>query len=159
MECCYKKNGHSYFSPFLNSVLFNPIQSNVAFHIETCHSIFSANQMTGFYVKRNTGLKWVNILFSVFCRKPNVLANVHFSIFPAAVFWWCSSKYVFFVLCILESLFSKVVGFQLSACSFMKKRLRHRCFRVNYVKFSRTSFLQNWYERLNPYSVLIAAEF
>ena len=30
-----------------------------AFHIETCHLICDANQMTSFYKKYNTGLKWV----------------------------------------------------------------------------------------------------
>ena len=32
---------------------------SVAFHIETGHLICSANQMTGFYMKRSAGLKWV----------------------------------------------------------------------------------------------------
>ena len=35
------------------------------------------------------------------------------------------------------------------ACNFIKKeRLRHRCFSVNFAKFSRTSFLQNTFGRL-----------
>ena len=38
---------------FLNS--FRP---SVAFHIETC----SAKQMTGFYMKRNTGLEWIKAI-------------------------------------------------------------------------------------------------
>ena len=33
---------------------------SVAFHIETSHLICIANQMTGFYMKCNTGLKSVN---------------------------------------------------------------------------------------------------
>ena len=33
---------------------------SVAFHIETSHLICRANQMTGFYIKCNTGLKWAN---------------------------------------------------------------------------------------------------
>ena len=36
-----------------------------------------------------------------------------------------------------ESLLDKVVGIQ--ACNFIKKRLQHRCFSVNIVKFLRTS--------------------
>ena len=34
----------------------NPFQPIVAFHIETSHLICIANQMTGFYMKYNTGL-------------------------------------------------------------------------------------------------------
>ena len=36
-----------------------PFQASVAFHIETSHLICIANQMTGFYMKRNAELKWV----------------------------------------------------------------------------------------------------
>ena len=39
----------------------NPFQPSVAFHIETCHLICSANQMTGLYIKCNTGLKWTKV--------------------------------------------------------------------------------------------------
>ena len=39
----------------------NPFQLSVAFHIEICHLICTANQMTGFYVKCKTVLKWVNL--------------------------------------------------------------------------------------------------
>ena len=39
--------------------LLNPFQPRVAFHIETSHSIFSANQITGFCRKCNTGVKRV----------------------------------------------------------------------------------------------------
>ena len=38
----------------------------------------------------------------------------------------------------LESLFNKVRG--LKVCSFIKKRLQHRCFPVKYAKFWRTPF-------------------
>ena len=38
----------------------NPFQFSDAFHIETSHLICSSNQMTGFYMKCNTELKWVN---------------------------------------------------------------------------------------------------
>ena len=37
----------------------NPFQPSVVFHIETSHLLFRAKQMTGFYMKRNTRLKWV----------------------------------------------------------------------------------------------------
>ena len=40
-----------------------------------------------------------------------------------------------------ESLFNKVAGLRLA--TFFKKRLRHRCFPVNFAKFLRTRFLQN----------------
>ena len=38
----------------------NPFQHSVAFHMETSHLFCSAKQMTGFYMKHNTGLKWAN---------------------------------------------------------------------------------------------------
>ena len=44
---------------YLNNI-FNPFQSSVAFHIQVSHLFFSAKQMAGFYIKRNTGLKWVH---------------------------------------------------------------------------------------------------
>ena len=40
---------------------FNPFQPSVAFPTETSNLICSANQMAGFYMKYNTGLKWANI--------------------------------------------------------------------------------------------------
>ena len=36
----------------------------------------------------------------------------------------------------------------LKACNFIKKRLRHRCFPVKFLKFLRTSILKNIYEQL-----------
>ena len=39
---------------------FNPSQPSVAFHTETSYLIYTANQMTGFFIKRKSGLKWVN---------------------------------------------------------------------------------------------------
>ena len=55
----------------------------------------------------------------------------------------CSSKLVTFrnnhrKTPVLESLFNKVA--HLKACSFIKKRLQHRCFHVNIAKFLRTAF-------------------
>ena len=50
-------------SDFIQNIVqrqFNPFQPSVAFHIETSHFFCSAKQMTGFYMKRNTGLKQVN---------------------------------------------------------------------------------------------------
>ena len=38
---------------------FNQFQSSVAFHMDTSHLICFASQVTGFYIKCNTGLKWV----------------------------------------------------------------------------------------------------
>ena len=45
-----------------------------------------------------------------------------------------------------ESFLDKFVGLQ--ACGFIKKRLQHRCFPVNIVKFLRTPILKNTCERL-----------
>ena len=44
--------------------LLNPFQPIVAFHIETNHSISTASQMTGFYMKCNIRLKRVKLLCS-----------------------------------------------------------------------------------------------
>ena len=43
-----------------NNFIDNPFQCSDAFHIETSHLNCSANQMTGFYMKYNTELKWIN---------------------------------------------------------------------------------------------------
>ena len=43
-------------------VPMNPFQPCVALHIETNHLIWTANQMTGFYMKGNTGLKLVTLI-------------------------------------------------------------------------------------------------
>ena len=39
----------------------NPLQSTIAFHIETSNLIFNAYQMTGFYVKCNVGLEMLTL--------------------------------------------------------------------------------------------------
>ena len=59
--------GSEYTSEYRSSTLyfFNPFHPSVAFHIETSHLICTANQMTGFYIKRNTGLKWIQLYLSV----------------------------------------------------------------------------------------------
>ena len=38
---------------------FNSFQSSVVFHIEASLLIYNVNQMNGFYMKCNTGVKWV----------------------------------------------------------------------------------------------------
>ena len=48
--------------------------------------------------------------------------------------------------------FNKVTGLQV--CNVTKKKLQHRCFPVNIVKFSRTSILKNICERLLRSEVL-----
>ena len=42
---------------------------------------------------------------------------------------------------VLESYFNRVSG--LRAVTLLKKRLQHRCFQANFMKFLRTPFLQN----------------
>ena len=44
-----------------NDLVINPFQPSVAFLVETRHLICNTNQVTGFCMKCNTGLKWVNI--------------------------------------------------------------------------------------------------
>ena len=50
------------------------------------------------------------------------------------------------------SLLNKVAGLQ--GCNFIKKRLQHRCFPVNIVKFLRTAILKNACERLLLISII-----
>ena len=47
--------------PCINTFI-NPFQSSVAFQIKTIHLLYSTKQMTGSYMKHNTGLKWVHLL-------------------------------------------------------------------------------------------------
>ena len=56
-------------------ILLNPFQPSVAFQIETSHLICSANQVTGFYMKCNTGLKLFNLLFFFYNFFIHVLAG------------------------------------------------------------------------------------
>ena len=49
--------------------------------------------------------------------------------------------------------FNKVAG--LRSATLLKKRLRHRCFPVNLVKFLRTNFLQNTSGRLLLFTPLL----
>ena len=50
-------------------------------------------------------------------------------------------------------LFNKTVGLQ--ACNLIRKRLQHRCFPVNTVKFQKTPILKNIWERLLLYCSLV----
>ena len=40
---------------------YYPFQPSVAFHIKTSHLFCTAEQMTAFYMKCNTGLEWANL--------------------------------------------------------------------------------------------------
>ena len=42
-------------------VFFNQFKPSAAFHIETSQLFCFAKQVTGFYMKSNNGLKWINI--------------------------------------------------------------------------------------------------
>ena len=46
---------------FGTGALFNRFQPSVAFHIETSPLICTANQITVFYMKCSTGMKWVKM--------------------------------------------------------------------------------------------------
>ena len=41
--------------------IFKSLQPSVAFDIETIHLFLGAKKMTDFYMKCNTGLKWVKV--------------------------------------------------------------------------------------------------
>ena len=49
---------------FRKSLEFNSSQFSVAFHIETSHLACKANEVSGFYMKGNTRLKWVKYTFT-----------------------------------------------------------------------------------------------
>ena len=55
----WKSSDHLDHFQFGCLFFLNPFQPSVAFHIVTSHLICNANQMTGFYMKRNNWLKWV----------------------------------------------------------------------------------------------------
>ena len=44
----------------ITDMQFHPFQPSAVLCIETSHLFWFVNQMTCFYMKRNTGLKWVN---------------------------------------------------------------------------------------------------
>ena len=54
---------------YLQVTDINQFQTSVSFHMETIHLICSGNQMTGFYIKYNDGLKWVNIFYILTCKE------------------------------------------------------------------------------------------
>ena len=41
--------------------MINPFRPSVTFDTETSHLICNANQITGFYMGCNTGMKWVKV--------------------------------------------------------------------------------------------------
>ena len=45
----------------MKKLFLTRFQPSVAFHVETSQLFCSAKQMSGFYMKRNIGLKWVNL--------------------------------------------------------------------------------------------------
>ena len=63
-----------------------------------------------------------------------IYVNVYFSAMIEAAIRICSLKWV-----LLEFPFNEVAG--LKTCSFIKKRLQHRCFPVNIAKCLKTVFL------------------
>ena len=44
---------------------FTLSKPSVTFHIETSYLIYTLNQMTGLYMKYNSGLKWVNFTHQI----------------------------------------------------------------------------------------------
>ena len=60
---CHLKHFNKFLTnvQFRKSSEFNSFQLSVAFHIETSHLACKANEVSGFYMKCNTRLKWVNI--------------------------------------------------------------------------------------------------
>ena len=57
--CDFLNFAVSHTATFFEHVLTHFIRPVTAFHIETRHLFCSAKQMTGFYMKHNTGLKLV----------------------------------------------------------------------------------------------------
>ena len=48
--------------PHMYQCVFNPFQPSVALHIQTSHLICRAKQMTGFYMRGHTAVKWVKFV-------------------------------------------------------------------------------------------------
>ena len=65
----------------------NSFQPSVAFHIETSHLFCRAKQVTGFYMIRSTGLKWVKLGCAVIFIKylVSVMPLIHYS--PMLLFY------------------------------------------------------------------------
>ena len=49
----------------LFAIKVNLFQPSVAFHIETSHLFYRAKQMTWSYMKRNTGMKWIYVKWTI----------------------------------------------------------------------------------------------
>ena len=62
---CYvltpQENLQSRIETIAHCKIFKSFQTSIAFHIETIHLFFGAKKMTDFYIKCNTGLKWVKV--------------------------------------------------------------------------------------------------
>ena len=82
--------------------MVNPFQPSVAFHIETSHLISKANQMTGFYVKCNTGLKWVNLFI------PGVAKNLVEQEIKLNVFQFVGHEMIFRKISVEDSFIAKL---------------------------------------------------
>ena len=75
-----KKNHHLqlvfenwWVAPSKSTISLNLFQPSVAFHIETSHLICNANQMSGFYMKSFTALKWVDFFFAKECAQNHLI--------------------------------------------------------------------------------------
>ena len=115
--------------------------SCVKFHTETSNLICSANQMTGFCMRWNTGLNWVKLKYESILFFFNTSEAVTRGVLWKNVFlkiWQYPQKTVDW----------KHLCWSLQTSNFIKKRLQHRCFSVNIVKFSRIPILKDIYERL-----------
>ena len=132
--------------------MFHPLQSSVAFHIETSHLICISKQMTGFHMKRNTGLMW---LYMDYFQWPLRLTIYKFTnngsrkMLSRSNHRWCSVRNIF------EN-FANFTGQKLCwglfliklQVTFINQRLQHRCFPVKFTKLVRTLILKNICRRL-----------
>ena len=75
--CLLKWCGRRLYLVFCHLILINLFHSCVAFHIGTNHLFCIANQRTSFYMKSNSGLKWVcHISFSKLHFKFYILSKI-----------------------------------------------------------------------------------
>ena len=72
----------NYFWDISKRYELKPFHLSVASHIETRRLICTTNQMTGFHMKNNNGLKWVNFLVTL---EQNL--NRFYSIYCVISFW------------------------------------------------------------------------
>ena len=62
LQTVQKRSSSNRFADNAHTIVaFNPCHPSVAFQIETSHLVCNVNQMPGFYMKCNAGLKWVTI--------------------------------------------------------------------------------------------------